>query len=266
MKHISSIQNPQIKNLKKLQEKAKKRAEDNQFVIEGAKELRYALEANYTIDQVFVLEHDFSSEVSDLLSQIKTQTSYLYEVAAPLFRSLCYRSGTTKIIGVAQKKTHTLEQLQLKENPLILIAETPEKPGNIGALIRTVDAANADALIIVDPKTDLYNPNVIRSSVGCLFSVPIAICNNDDLFLFLKNKSIDLYSAIISSRATNYSKENYSSATAIAIGSEDKGLSENWCNQSKNHIIIPMQGVNDSLNMSVAAGIILFEAIRQRNP
>lgn len=265
MKRISSIQNPQIKTLKKLQEKAKKRTQNNQFVIEGTKELRYALDSNYIIIQVFILEGNFSSETVKLLTQFENKETHLYEVVAPLFKSLCYRSSTTEVLGVAQKKTHSLEQLKLKKNSLILITEAPEKPGNIGALIRTVDAANADALIITNSKTDLYNPNVIRSSVGCLFYVPIALCDNEELFFFLKKNNIKLYSAITSPRAIDYSKENYTSPTAIAVGSEDKGLSVNWCEQSKNHITIPMRGVNDSLNMSVAAGIILFEAVRQRN-
>ena len=184
-------------------------------------------------------------------------------MSATSFKTLYYRS-TSDILGVAQKKEHSLAVLKLKENPLILIAEAPEKPGNIGALARTVDAAKVDALIITNLKTDLYNPNVIRSSVGCLFSIPIAIATNKEVFSFLKSNDIKLFSAALSENAKAYTEENYTVATAIAVGTEDIGLTDSWCKQSENHIVIPMLGVNDSLNLSVAAGIILFEALRQR--
>ena len=265
MKHISSAQNPKIKNLKALQEKPKKRKENNQFVIEGVKEIKYAIHAGYQIEELYFSE-EYSAQKTKLLEQkLMNLNVELYQVAKPLFKSLCYRDNTTEALGIAKKKEHSLNTLQLNENPLILIAESPEKPGNIGALARTVDAGKFDALIITDPKTDLYNPNVIRSSVGCIFSITIALTTNEEVFSFLKSKKIKLYSAALSQKAKPYTQEDYTSAAAIAVGTENTGLSESWCNQSDHHIIIPMKGVNDSLNVSVAAGIILFEAIRQRN-
>ncbi|MDA9360209.1 RNA methyltransferase [Flavobacteriaceae bacterium] len=263
MKYISSTQNPQIKTLKGLQDKARKRAENNQFVIEGIKELTYAIQAGYLIDELYVSDSNRTEKTDELIQEKQGAGCALYELSAALFKTLCYRS-TSDVLGVAQRKEHSLATLHLKDNPLLLIAEAPEKPGNIGALARTVDAAKADALIITNPKTDLYNPNVIRSSVGCMFSIPIAIGTNEEVFSFLKSNDIKLFSAALSEKAKVYTEENYTSATAIAVGTEDIGLSNTWCNQSKNHIVIPMLGVNDSLNVSVAAGIILFEAIRQR--
>ena len=263
MKYISSAQNPQIKTLKGLQDKARKRAESNQFVIEGIKELSYAIQARYTIEELYVTNTARAKTTEQLILEKQDDGSTLYELSATLFKTLCYRSKSD-ILGVAQKKEHSLAVLKLKENPLILIAEAPEKPGNIGALARTVDAAKVDALIITNLKTDLYNPNVIRSSVGCMFSIPIAIATNKEVFSFLKSNDIKLFSATLSENAKAYTEENYTVATAIAVGTEDIGLTDSWCKQSENHIVIPMLGVNDSLNVSVAAGIILFEALRQR--
>ena len=265
MGHISSTQNPKIKILKALQEKSKKRKEQNQFVIEGIKEIQYALEAGYKIEELYVIEEYQSQKTKLLVQKLTNMKVELHQIATPLFKSLCYRTNSTEALAIAQKKEHLLNALQLKENPLILIAESPEKPGNIGALARTVDYGKFDDLIITNPKTDLYNPNVIRSSVGCLFSIPIAVTSNEKVFLFLESNKIKLYSATLSQKAKPYTKEDFTAPTAIAVGTEDTGLTESWCNQSEHHIIIPMKGVNDSLNVSVAAGIILFEAIRQRN-
>lgn len=264
MKYISSAQNSQIKKVKGLQEKARKRSESNQFVIEGSKELNYAIEAGYILDELYITDSKRSDKTKSIADMMQNKDGQLYELSDTLFKTLCYRS-TSDILGICQKKEHRLAELKLKENSLILIAESLEKPGNIGALARTVDAAKIDAMIIIDPRTDLYNPNVIRSSVGCLFSIPIVIATQDEVFSFIESKNIKLFSAALSEKSKSYTSENYTSSTAIAVGAEDKGLSEGWLHRSDNHIQIPMQGVNDSLNVSVAAGVILFEAVRQRN-
>ena len=264
MKYISSAQNSQIKKVKGLQEKTRKRSESSLFVIEGVKELVYALEAGYILDEIYLTDSKRSIETESVIGLIQNKDGQLYELSDALFKTLCYRS-TSDILGICFKKKHDLTELTLKENSLILIAESPEKPGNIGALARTVDAANIDALIIIDPKTDLYNPNVIRSSVGCLFSIPIAIATQNEVFNLMESKNIKLFSAALSEKSKSYIGENYTSSTAIAVGTEHKGLSDSWLRRSENHIVIQMQGVNDSLNVSVAAGVILFEAVRQRN-
>lgn len=264
MNYIASAQNPRIKKLRGLQEKARKRSETNQFVIEGAKELLYAIKAGYLIEEIYIPKDKDTIDFKGVLGVIDPGEVDVFELSIALFKTLCYRSNTSEIIGVAQKKEHKLSSLRLKEKPLILIAEAPEKPGNIGALARTVDAGRIDALIITNPKTDLYNPNVIRSSVGCMFSIPIAIATNEEVFNYLKLNKIELFSAALSEKARAYTDVNFTKATAIAVGTEDIGLSKEWTDQSENHILIPMLGVNDSLNVSVAAGIMLFEAVRQR--
>ena len=145
------------------------------------------------------------------------------------------------------------------------MAEAPEKPGNIGALLRTADAMGVDSFIIVDAKTDLYNPNVVRSSVGCLFSVPVITTSLKEVFDFFHHNNIQLYSAALTKNAKTYTAYDFTGPTAIAVGTESEGLSPAWLAHKSTPIIIPMLGQNDSLNVSVAAGIILAEVQRQRN-
>ena len=147
---------------------------------------------------------------------------------------------------------------------MILIAEAPEKPGNIGAILRTADAANVDAVIIANPKTDLYNPNIIRSSVGCVFTNQIATGSTSEIISFLKERNISIYCAALQASEI-YTTQDFTKATAIVMGTEATGLSAAWLEQSTQNIIIPMQGEIDSMNVSVAAGILIFEASRQRN-
>jgi TrmH family RNA methyltransferase len=162
-------------------------------------------------------------------------------------------------------KSHHIEDLLLAhKNPLILIAEAPEKPGNIGALLRTADAANIDAVIIANPKTDVYNPNIIRSSVGCVFTTRIAMGSTKDIIAFLHKKNINIYCAALQA-STDYYMQDFTKPTAIVVGTEAEGLTKDWLEASTQNIIIPMQGEIDSMNVSVAAGILIFEAKRQRN-
>ena len=168
-------------------------------------------------------------------------------------------------MAVAKNKNHAVTSLKFEtKTPLILVAEAPEKPGNIGAILRTADAANVDAVIIANPKTDLYNPNIIRSSVGCVFTNKIAIGSSSEIITFLKNKDVTIYCAALQA-SVEYYKQNYTKSTAIVVGTEATGLSDEWLKNSTQNIIIPMQGQIDSMNVSVAAGILIFEAKRQRD-
>lgn len=260
MLFISSNKNEHIKRLNGIQQKARIRKKEQQFSIEGLKEIKHAVNAGYTIESLYIKEGT-SDSMEDLID-LKIPT---YEIASSLFEQLCIRK-TSRFIGVAHVKSHKLEELNLpKSNPFLLIVEAPEKPGNIGAILRTADAMGVDALLIVSPKTDLYNPNVIRSSVGCLFHVPVGMGTIQDIMAFLNKHSINLYSAALTDQAQPYTSQEYSGAIAIAFGTEDLGLSADWLQQSPKQIYIPMRGENDSLNVSVAVGIILGEASRQRN-
>ena len=185
------------------------------------------------------------------------------EISKEVYQKLAYRDTTEGILAIAKTKSLLLSDLKLSENPLILVAESLEKPGNIGAILRTADAANLDAVIIANPKSDLYNPNVVRSSVGCLFTNNIAAGTTTEIIAFLKEKNIRFYCATLQN-STSYHTQNYTLPTALVVGTEATGLSQEWRDAATQNIIIPMQGQIDSMNVSVAAAILIFEAKRQR--
>lgn len=259
MKTITSIQNPLVKQWGQLQEKARIRKQSGQFLLEGQRELELAHKGGYVFSTVMICPDLGYTE--SMLPQ--TLTADRIELSKAVYQKLAYRDTTEGVLAVVEAKTHRLEDLNLPKNPLILVAEAIEKPGNVGALLRTVDAANADAVILANPKSDLYNPNTIRSGVGCVFTNQIALATSEEVIHFLKEKKICIYSAILQ-EAQPYHLQDYTSPTALVVGTEASGLSDAWRIASTQNIIIPMQGVIDSMNVSVAAAIMLFEAKRQR--
>ena len=260
-KQISSLQNQTIKDLLQLQEKSRSRKKQNQFVIEGQREILLALKGGYKIRQVFFCPELISAEALDTL-QI-SNPEYI-ELSQQVYQKIAYRGSTEGIIATAEAKPLSLENIVLeKENPLILVAEAPEKPGNIGALLRTADAAAVDAVFIANPKTDLFNPNIIRSSVGCLFTNQIATGTTAEIISFLKRQKIGIFGAALQA-SVPYNSIDFTQATAIVVGTEATGLSQEWLQNTTQNIVIPMQGEIDSMNVSVAAGILIFEAARQR--
>jgi len=262
MKAITSIQNAYIKQLVQLKEKSRERKKSGLFLIEGIREIELAIKGGYALDTVLFYPELFSENE---LKALTTEQNSTIEISKDVYEKLAYRSTTEGVLAVAKSKNHSISSLKLNTpTPLILIAEAPEKPGNIGAILRTADAANADAVIIANPKGDLYNPNIIRSSVGCIFTNSIATGTTTEIIKFLKTNNIDIYCAILQS-AINYHEQDFTKATAIVVGTEATGLSEEWRINSTQNIIIPMQGEIDSMNVSVAAGILIFEAKRQRN-
>ncbi|WP_430401032.1 TrmH family RNA methyltransferase [Flavobacterium sp.] len=260
MKQITSVQNPFIKSLVQLQEKSKSRKQTGTFLIEGKREIELALKGNYELETVLFLPEIISEEQ---INKLTNQQLNIIEISKEVYQKIAYRDSTEGIIAVAKSKSLQLSDLELKENPLILVLESIEKPGNIGAMLRTADAANIDAVIIANPKSDIYNPNNIRSSVGCVFTNQIAVCTTDEAIAFLKEKRIAIYSATLQN-SNEYHKVSYTSATALVVGTEATGVSQTFRENSTQNIIIPMQGEIDSMNVSVAAAILLFEAKRQR--
>ena len=261
LKTIISPQNVLIKQLVVLKEKSRERKKKGLFLIEGKRELSLAIRAGYTIKTLlFDAELISESELKPLINA----ASETIEISKDIFSKLAHRNTTEGVIAVAKSKPHSISNLQFSSgNPLILVAEAPEKPGNIGALLRTADAANLDAVIIANPKTDLYNPNIIRSSVGCLFTNKIATGSTEEIISFLKLKKIEIFCATLQDSA-NYHEQDFTQPTAIIVGTEAKGLTKAWRDAATKNIIIPMQGEIDSMNVSVAAGILIFEAKRQR--
>ncbi len=242
-----------------LQEKAKNRKQTGTFLIEGKREIFLALKGGYEIDTVL-----FNPEIcSESEAKKISRTTELIEINKDVFQKLAYRDTTEGILAIAKTKSQQLSDLKLSENPLILVAEAPEKPGNIGALLRTADAAHLDAVIIANPKSDLYNPNIVRSSVGCLFTNQIATGTTAEIIAFLKERKINFYCATLQN-ATAYHTQDYTTPTALVVGTEATGLTQEWRDATNQNIIIPMQGEIDSMNVSVAAAILIFEAKRQR--
>lgn len=260
MKQITSIQNPFIKSLVQLQEKAKARRQSGTFLIEGKREIELAIKGKYEIETLLFLPELISN---DYLSKLSKNQIDLIEINKEVYQKLAYRDTTEGILAVAKTKSLALSDLKLPENPLILVMESIEKPGNIGAMLRTCDAAKIDAVILANSKTDLYNPNIVRSSVGCLFTNQIATATTEETITFLKEKNIAIFGATLQN-SNSYHTQDYTIPSALVVGTEATGLTQPWRDNATQNIIIPMQGEIDSMNVSVAAAILLFEAKRQR--
>lgn len=261
-KQISSVQNSIIKSLVVLGEKSKARKQSGTFIVEGRRELGLAMQGGYQIQQVFyykaLLPQDFD------LNQFAAN-EYI-EVSKEVYEKIAYRATTEGVLAVVKDKSLALKDLKFNtQTPLIMVAEAPEKPGNIGAILRTADAANVDAILIANPKTDMFNPNIIRSSVGCLFTTQIATGTTQEILEYLKKENIATYAAALKEDSEYYHEQDFTKATALVVGTEAVGLSDEWLNNANKKIIIPMLGKIDSMNVSVAAGILMYEAKRQRN-
>ena len=262
---ITSLQNPKIKLLKKL-EKASERKEQNLFVIEGLREAVLAVRAGYELVSVFVCEEILKQNGGYHFEELEStkQKPEIFTVSKEVYDSIAYRETTEGVIVTARPQNHRLDGLGLSKDPLVLVIEAVEKPGNLGAMLRTCDAAKVDAVFICDAKTDIYNPNVIRSSIGTVFTNRIIVCETPEAIAFLKRSGIAICAAELSATKLHY-QQNLKQATAIVVGTEATGLSETWMNAADAHIKIPMLGEIDSLNVSVSAAVLLFEAVRQRN-
>lgn len=262
MKEITSYQNPYIKNLLKLQEKSRERRKQGLFLIEGKREVSLALKADYEFETVLFFPELVSE--NEVLELFQMEVSRI-QISKEVYQKLAYRASTEGIIAVVKSKNTSIENIQFEtDNPIILVAEGIEKPGNIGALLRTADAANIDSVFIANPKSDLYNPNIIRSSVGCVFTNKVAVGTSEEIIKFLQKNNINIFAATLQN-SNEYHKENYTNSAAIVVGTEATGLTEVWRKAATQNINIPMQGQIDSMNVSVAAAIVIFEVKRQRN-
>ncbi|MGB3592416.1 MAG: RNA methyltransferase [Nonlabens sp.] len=269
MKIISSIHNPIIRFAEQLQRKSKARKQEGLFMVEGRREVELALKSGFQFTKLLfcpeIIGSSHAIDIDTWLNEIgENQNTELIEVSKEVYEKLAYRGGTEGAIAFAKAKSHQLSNLNLKDKPLVLVAEAIEKPGNLGALLRTADAAGVDALILSDSIVDLYNPNVVRSSVGGVFTVPIATASSYETITFLKNNQIAIYAATLQD-STPYTKHKFTEASSIVVGAESSGVSSAIRQAANANILIPMRGAIDSMNVSVSASILIFEAVRQRS-
>ena len=258
---ITSLQNPSVKKIIKLS-KARERKGQNLFVIEGARELSLALASDYYIEEVYVCYDLFgTSRYPDVIQDFNRDK--IVEITSEIFEKIAYRTSSDGIIALAKPKSHTLADIHLSDNPFVIILEAVEKPGNLGAILRSADATAVDAVIVCDPQTDVYNPNIVRSSVGGLFSVPTAICTSQEAMQWLVENAIVSFAAELEA-AEFYQAADFTGPCAIVMGTEAEGLSDAWLKYAKHRIKIPMRGKIDSLNVSVSTAVLTFEAMRQR--
>jgi TrmH family RNA methyltransferase len=257
---ISSLQNPQVKLVRSL-EKARERRRQQLFVIEGRKELRMAIEAGYSLHRVFICETLISP---DEVQQLHIPDTRIVRVTPSVFRKLVVRENSGGVVAVAAMKSHHLHELRLSSNPLLLVLEAVEKPGNLGAILRSADAAGVDAVICCDPATDIYNPNVIRASLGCVFTTPLAVCTSEEAITWLRQNHIRIIGTYLHA-SVPYTEVDFTKPSAIVMGTEAAGLSEQWVKNADVNIIIPMHGKIDSMNVSTSAAVVVFEARRQRS-
>ena len=265
---ITSVQNPRVKTVVALQQKSAERRRTGLFVVEGRREVEHCVEMGLEVMEVFVCEEmggwscdDVAANTTEVTSG--TQGLRVTEVTRGVYEKMAYRGGTEGVMAVVKSKERRLEELDLSENPLIVVVERVEKPGNLGAILRSADAAGADAVVVCDPLTDLWNPNLIRSSIGAVFTVPCVACGSEECIEFLKAHGIQILTAQLQDSELYYDTD-MRRGTAIVMGTEATGLTEVWRQAADAHIRIPMLGRLDSLNVSVSAAILLYEAVRQR--
>ena len=251
LENITSAQNPKIKLLLELQDKSKTRRKEGLFVVEGRRELIHCIEAGYQVHTLFICRDILNdSDLDEIMSALNRQGGQpgLFEVPAQLYDKVAYRGGTEGVIAELKCKEHGLQNLNVKENPLIVVLESVEKPGNLGAVLRSADAAGVDAVIVCDPLTDMYNPNLIRSSIGAIFTVPVAAASSEDTIKWLKDKGIKIYTAQLQDSEWYYDTD-MKTGTAVVMGTEATGLTDVWRKAADAHIKIPMLGRLDSLNV-----------------
>jgi TrmH family RNA methyltransferase len=296
---ITSPSNPKVKQLLALQQKSSERRERGLFVVEGRRELQHCLDAGFEVDTIFYCPDMLSTppggqlpletsgcagphhcaslvvppltmpRVARFPGAVATTASpesrmKYFEVSKEVYAKISYREGTEGIIAEVRAPERNLEGLVLPERPLVMVLESVEKPGNLGAVLRSADAAGADAVLVCDPLTDLWNPNLIRASIGAVFTVPCVACSSEEAIAWLKARGIRILTAQLQDSSLYYDCD-MTAGTALVMGTESTGLTDRWRQAADAHIRIPMLGSLDSLNVSVSAAILLFEAVRQRN-
>jgi TrmH family RNA methyltransferase len=254
--HITSLQNPRIKHLVRLHANRRLRLRDQLMLVEGRNEISLAIAAGHTPSTIVTLQ---GLDVG----QLGTTAAETLTVTPSLFAKLSDRENPDGWLGVFPIPHVELSALELRAMPLLIVAEALEKPGNLGAILRTADAAGVDAVIVTDRGVDLYGPNVVRASRGTLFAVPTVVTSSEDALSFLRARGIRIVAATPRAKA-EYSQQDLRGPLAVAIGTEDEGLTGTWLDEADLEVRIPMLGRVNSLNVSVATALIVYEVLRQR--
>lgn len=255
---IVSPSNPRIKNVIRLKEKPSERKLHDLIVVEGAREILRAKENKFEIKTLFVCDAIFNKKNKDLLYGI----SHLVRISKEVFEKMSYRENSDGLLALIKPKHFRLQDLKLSANPLLIILESVEKPGNLGAIVRTADGAGVDAVIVCNAKTDIYNPNAVRSSIGCVFSKQVVATSSEEIQKFLKERNITPYAAALTAKK-EYTESDFRKPVALVFGTEAHGLSPNWLDFAE-QVKIPMFGKVDSLNVAASCAVLVYEAVRQR--
>ena len=251
---IESLQNEKVKFLSRLVMDNRFRKNSGVFAVEGKQENERARRFGFEPKEYFICETIFGEEIP---------ASKVHLVSEKVYEKVAYRCTSQGIIGIYKAKEFSLKDFSPEENSSIIIVEGAEKPGNLGAILRSCEAFGIDALIVTDPKVDFYNPNVIRSSVGCFFGMNAFAETNDEVLAFLKKQNYRIYSTYMAEDAANLFDKNLKNKSAVIFGTEHSGISDFWLKESEN-ILIPMAGTIDSLNLSNAVAIACYEILRQK--
>ena len=260
---ISSLQNPRVKQLVRLRDR-RPRDEAGVFLVEGYREIRRALEKGVQLTELYFSPEWFLGENEPaLLEQARSTGTQLFQLSKEAFAKVAYRERPDGLLAVAPQWKRSLDDLPSSASSFLLVVEAIEKPGNLGTILRSADAAGVDAVVVCDPVTDIFNPNVVRSSTGVLFSVPVVVAESQPVRAWLKDKGVRAIATTPSATGL-YTDADFRGPIAIVMGSEQYGLSEYWLQESDEQVRIPMAGQADSLNVAMATIITLFEAVRQR--
>ncbi len=260
---ITSTANPRLKQAARLRGR-RERDRLGLTLIDGVRETLRALAGGAALHEVFVLRDLLTSpEASALLERLNQERTPVIDLGRDAFTKLAYGDRLDGVVAVAETPPRSLDELILPPAPLIGIVEGVEKPGNLGAILRSADAAGVHAVVVADTATDLFNPNIIRASIGTVFAIPVAIASSGEVLAWLRRRQIDIIAARVDG-SVDYTAADYSGAVAIALGSEARGLSEAWVEMARMSVRLPMLGVANSLNVSATAAVLFYEALHQR--
>ena len=256
MKYISSSQNPIIKRLTLLMSKSRKRKKEKCFVVTGNRLLSRAVEMGYKVETLFFREGFDENHVDH-------NSADFFELSSKLFDRVSSRSGSEEVMAILEMMHQNTEDLFITNQDKILVLESPEKPGNIGAILRTAAAADWNAVIITNPKTDIYHPQIIRNSMGGVFTIPVFTDSSENVISFLDKNGLNIIAASLDPYSKHYKRVKYTRPLALVFGAEDKGLDKKWIKIAHQIVKIPVKYPIDSLNLSVSAGILMYHCGEQ---